>query len=93
MAQPGDTIPYDRPEQSRGTQLMDAHSARGPASERPRPPKYRRGPAWVLAAVSLTTVTMGLMLPQGLLLATGLVTAAAAVHMFAPPRGHRPGRS
>ena len=92
MAQPADTIPHDRPEQSRRTQLPDAGSARGPAAERPRPPKHRRGPTWVLAAVSLTTVAVGLTLPQGLLLATGLVTAAAAAHMFASPRGHRPGR-
>ncbi|MDW8808805.1 hypothetical protein P1P68_29435 [Streptomyces scabiei] len=60
---------------------------------RPRPPRpnRRRGRAWALLAVSLAMLVMGMVLPQGLLLASGLVAAGMATHLLAPPdRPERP---
>ncbi|MDX2906794.1 hypothetical protein PV464_43525, partial [Streptomyces scabiei] len=61
----------------------------------PRPPRAyrrRRGRAWALLAVSLAMLVLGMVLPQGLLLASGLVAAGMATHLLAPPdRPERPG--
>ncbi|MBE1596883.1 MULTISPECIES: hypothetical protein [Streptomyces] len=51
----------------------------------PRAYRRRRGRAWALLALSLVMLIMGMALPQGLLLASGLVTAGIATHLLAPP--------
>ncbi|MFG2226745.1 hypothetical protein [Streptomyces sp. NPDC048644] len=70
--------------------------ARGvPPRRRPhRPHAYRRrrGPAWALLAVSVAMLVMGMILPQGLLFASGLVTVGTATYLLAPPQDRdRPG--
>lgn len=70
------------------TQQSDPHFAHGLQTARPYQPREyrrRRGPAWVLLALSLAMLVMGMVLPQGLLLASGLVTAGMATHLLAPP--------
>ncbi|MGW7315651.1 DUF3040 domain-containing protein [Streptomyces sp. NPDC054865] len=52
-----------------------------------RPPEYRRGRAWTLLTVALVTLTVGVVLPHGLLLAAGLVMAGEAVRLLDPPPG------
>lgn len=69
-------------------QRSDPHFARGLQTGRPRQPREyqrRRGPAWALLALSLAMLVMGMVLPQGLLLATGLVSAGMALCLLAPP--------
>ncbi|MER5184499.1 DUF3040 domain-containing protein [Streptomyces sp. NPDC002896] len=69
-------------------QRSDPHFARGLQTGRPRQPREyqrRRGPAWALLALSLAMLVMGMVLPQGLLLASGLVTAGVALYLLAPP--------
>ncbi|MFE7763531.1 hypothetical protein [Streptomyces sp. NPDC057438] len=56
-----------------------------PDTEPPRAYRRRRGRAWALLAGSLVMLVMGMVLPQGLLLASGLVTAGMATHLLAPP--------
>ncbi|MFF3015719.1 DUF3040 domain-containing protein [Streptomyces sp. NPDC057939] len=57
-----------------------------------RPLEYRRGKAWMLLVVALAALTVGLVLPQGLLLAAGLVMAGEAARLLDPfpGRGRRP---
>ncbi|CAM5591730.1 MULTISPECIES: DUF3040 domain-containing protein [Streptomyces] len=53
----------------------------------PRPPReYRRGRAWLLLLAGLTALGVGIGVGHGLLLATGLVVAGIAVHLFDPDR-------
>ncbi|MDX2389253.1 MULTISPECIES: DUF3040 domain-containing protein [unclassified Streptomyces] len=52
-----------------------------------RPLEHRRGRAWTLLTVALVTLTVGVMLPHGLLLAAGLVMAGEAVGLLDPPPG------
>lgn len=93
MAHPGDELLHDLEERM---ERSDPRFARGLDAGRPRPPReYRRRLAWVLLAVSVSMLVGGLVLPQGLLLATGLVVAGVAAHLFAVRRGsagHRPRR-
>lgn len=75
------------------TRRSDARFARGLGTGRPRPPREyrrRRGPAWALLAASMAMLVTGVVLPQGLLLAAGLVTAGIATYLLAPP--HAPDR-
>lgn len=68
----------------------DPRFARGLGKGRPRRPReYRRGRAWLALAVALAAVVTGAVLPQGLLLAAGLVMTAMAVNLFEPARGRR----
>lgn len=63
--------------------------ARGPRTGRPRRPhdhRRRRGPGWALLALSVAMLVVGMTLPHGLLLASGLVTAGTAVYLLAPPQ-------
>ncbi|MER8156261.1 DUF3040 domain-containing protein [Streptomyces sp. NPDC094472] len=86
MAQPGIQPLHDIEAQ---TQRSAPQAARGPGTAHPRRPhayRRRRGPAWVLLVLSLALLVMGMALPQGLLLAAGLVTAGV-VQLFAPPHG------
>ncbi|KOX24445.1 MULTISPECIES: DUF3040 domain-containing protein [unclassified Streptomyces] len=70
----------------------DPRFARGPGEGRPRRPReYRRGRAWLAMGLALAAVVVGGIVPHGLLLAAGLVTAALAVNLF-DPRERRLGR-
>ncbi|WP_063631634.1 hypothetical protein [Streptomyces himastatinicus] len=84
MAQPGTRPLHDLETQTRRSVPP---AARVPGAGHPlRPHAYRRrrGPARALLALSAVMVVMGMVLPQGLLLAAGLVTAGAT-HLLAPP--------
>ncbi|MET8331413.1 hypothetical protein [Streptomyces sp. NPDC005181] len=81
MAHPGDNPLHDLEEQP---VWSDLHVVHGPGTGRPR--EVRRGPAWALMALSLAMLITGMVLPNGLLLAAGLVTAGMAAHLFTPPR-------
>ncbi|MEU1800043.1 hypothetical protein [Streptomyces sp. NPDC019937] len=48
--------------------------------------------AWSLLVVSLVMQVAGMLLPEGLLLAAGLVMAGTVTRLFVTPHGHRPGR-
>ncbi|CAL9628580.1 hypothetical protein SUDANB120_06040 [Streptomyces sp. enrichment culture] len=52
-----------------------------------RPGPHRRGrrPAQALLALSVAMLVAGMILPQGLLLATGLVTVGMATYLLVPP--------
>lgn len=68
----------------------DPRFARGLGKGRPRRPReYRRGRAWLALVIALATVVVGVVLPQGLLLAAGLVMTAMAVNLFGSARGRR----
>ncbi|MFJ8669904.1 DUF3040 domain-containing protein [Streptomyces sp. NPDC093600] len=68
----------------------DPRFARGLGKGRPRRPReYRRGRAWLALAIALAAVVTGVVLPQGLLLAAGLVMTAMAVNLFESARGRR----
>ncbi|MFI7100952.1 hypothetical protein ACIBK8_16460 [Streptomyces sp. NPDC050161] len=70
------------------TRRSTSRGARGvPPRRRPhRPHAYRRrGPAWALLAASVAMLVMGMILPQGLLFASGLVTVGTATYLLAPP--------
>ncbi|MFJ2112666.1 MULTISPECIES: DUF3040 domain-containing protein [unclassified Streptomyces] len=53
-----------------------------------RPREYRHGTAWLLLAVALGGLSLGIAVGHGLLIAGGLVLAGAAAHLFDPDR-HR----
>ncbi|WP_416978938.1 DUF3040 domain-containing protein [Streptomyces sp. T028] len=75
------------------TQRSDPHFAHGLQTARPHQPREyrrRRGPAWALLALSVAMLVMGTVLPQGLLLASGLVTAGMATYLLAPPHDPAP---
>jgi len=70
----------------------DARFARALGSGRPaRPREYRRTGAWGTLAVAVILLTVGMVLPEGILVATGLVLAGIAVPLFDPHRD-RPDR-
>jgi hypothetical protein len=70
----------------------DPRFARAMARGRPcRPREYRHGSAWLLLAVASALFSLGVALGNGLLIASGLVVAGAAGHLFDPQR-HRPGK-
>ncbi|MFD5125718.1 DUF3040 domain-containing protein [Streptomyces sp. NPDC058385] len=53
-----------------------------------RPREYRHTSAWLLLAVGATLFSLGVAFANGLLIASGLVTAGAAGHLFDPQRHH-----
>ncbi|WP_326607836.1 hypothetical protein OG930_41050 [Streptomyces sp. NBC_01799] len=84
MAHPGDNPLHHLEEQM---ERRDLHVARGPGTGRPRRSReVRRRPAWALPALSLAMLITGMVLPHGLLLAAGLVTAGTAAILFTPAR-------
>ncbi|MEU2281486.1 DUF3040 domain-containing protein [Streptomyces sp. NPDC013178] len=90
MVQPGTGPLHDLETR---TQRGDPRFARGLGTGHPRRPREhrrRRGPAWTLLALSAAMLITGMVLPQGLLLAVGLVTAGMATQLLAPP--HDPDR-
>ncbi|MFF7640227.1 DUF3040 domain-containing protein [Streptomyces canus] len=65
----------------------DPRFARALGSGRPaRPRQYRRTGAWGTLALALALLATGMALPEGLLVALGLVLAGIAVPMFDPHR-------
>ncbi|MGW7329627.1 DUF3040 domain-containing protein [Streptomyces sp. NPDC054840] len=61
-----------------------------PAGPRPRRRGYRRAGAWLAMALAVWAAVAGATLPNGLVLAAGLVVAALAVNRLgAEPRTHR----
>ncbi|MFE5487906.1 DUF3040 domain-containing protein [Streptomyces sp. NPDC056527] len=71
----------------------DPRFARGLGKGRPRRPReYRRGRAWLAMALALAAIVAGALVPHGLLLATGLVVAAAAVNLLDTRRRSLHGR-
>ncbi|MET9610706.1 DUF3040 domain-containing protein [Streptomyces sp. NPDC006512] len=71
----------------------DPRFARGLGTGRPRRPReYRRGRAWLVMLLALSAVVTGAVVPHGLLLAGGLITAALAVNLFDAGRRRRPHR-
>ncbi|MBO7939066.1 MULTISPECIES: DUF3040 domain-containing protein [Streptomyces] len=70
----------------------DPRFARAMSTGRPsRPREYRRTGAWWALAVALAVLITGVIIPDGLLIATGLVLAGMAGQLFDPhrPRGRR----
>ncbi|GLP65486.1 MULTISPECIES: DUF3040 domain-containing protein [unclassified Streptomyces] len=65
----------------------DPRFARALGSGRPaRPREYRRTGAWSTLAVAVTLLIVGMVLPEGILVAGGLVLAGIAVPLFDPHR-------
>ncbi|WP_327128411.1 MULTISPECIES: hypothetical protein [unclassified Streptomyces] len=84
MARPGDN-PQRRPEEQ--MEGGDLHVVRGTDTGRTRRARaVRHRPAWALLALSLAMLITGMVLPHGLLLAAGLVTAGMAASLFTPAR-------
>ncbi|QFZ77221.1 DUF3040 domain-containing protein [Streptomyces fagopyri] len=72
------------------TRQSDTPFARGPQTGHPRRPcayRRRRGTAWSLLALSIVMLITGMVLPQGLLVAAGLVATGLAAHFLTPPSG------
>ena len=68
----------------------DARLAPAPDSRRPRRLRTSRyGAAWLILVVSITLLIMGMVLPQTLIIAAGLVLAAVAGHLFDPTNAAR----
>ncbi|MFF4446398.1 hypothetical protein [Streptomyces sp. NPDC001502] len=69
----------------------DARPGPRPADgRRPRPRAYRRAGAWLAVALGVWAAVAGATLPNGLVLAAGLVVAALAVNRLgAEPRTPR----
>ncbi|MEU5047623.1 DUF3040 domain-containing protein [Streptomyces griseorubiginosus] len=65
----------------------DPRFARALGSGRPaRPREYRRTGAWGTLGVAVLLLTSGMALPEGILVAAGLVLAGIAVPLFDPHR-------
>ncbi|MHC3449960.1 MULTISPECIES: DUF3040 domain-containing protein [Streptomyces] len=63
----------------------DPHFARSMSSGRPtRPREYRHARAWWVLGIGLVLLTVGLVMPDGLLIATGLVLSGIGVQLFDP---------
>ncbi|MFB7368452.1 DUF3040 domain-containing protein [Streptomyces sp. NPDC056222] len=61
----------------------DPRFARGLHKGCPRRPReYRRGRAWLALALALAALVAGALVPNGLLLASGLVMTAIAVNLL-----------
>ncbi|MFE9920422.1 DUF3040 domain-containing protein [Streptomyces sp. NPDC005774] len=71
----------------------DPHFARSMSSGRPtRPREYRRARAWWVLGSGLVLLTIGLIMPDGLLIATGLVLSGIGAQLFDPYSPQRGGR-
>jgi hypothetical protein len=65
------------------TERSDPRFARALDSGHPRKPReYRHGPAWIVLSLAVAFLVTGLILPHGLLIATGLVSAGVAGCLF-----------
>lgn len=63
---------------------VESGRPRAPREYRPRP--HGRKAAWFVSALAVVAFTAGIILPNGLLLASGIVAAGLAGHLFDPPR-------
>ncbi|MDX2648647.1 DUF3040 domain-containing protein [Streptomyces sp. PA03-1a] len=67
------------------TRRTDPRFAEGLRTGRPCAPReYRRRLGWFLLAVALAWILVGIVLPQGLLMAAGLVLAGIAAGVLDP---------
>ncbi|GAA0669976.1 DUF3040 domain-containing protein [Streptomyces thermocarboxydovorans] len=65
----------------------DPHFSRSFTSGRPaRPREFRRARAWWALIIGVGLLIAGLVLPDGLMIAAGLVLSGIAVQLFDPPR-------
>jgi hypothetical protein len=70
----------------------DPRFAKALGSGRPcRPREYRHRGAWLVLAIALACLGAGIALGHGLLIASGLVVAGAAGHLFDPQRARSRG--
>jgi hypothetical protein len=92
MTQPGTDPLHDLETRTRRNDPRFARELELRQPRRPRADRGRRGLAWALLAVSVLMVITGMLLPQGLLLAAGLVAAGTAAHLLALAPAHDPGR-
>ncbi|MFI1282026.1 hypothetical protein ACH4U5_14985 [Streptomyces sp. NPDC020858] len=90
-ADPGAGLRHDDP-RGAGAGAGDPGGGR-----RPRPRWYHRTRAWLAMGLGVGAAVAGATLPNGLLMAAGLVVAALAVNLFGTPqrrrrtRGAKPG--
>ncbi|MEU3142982.1 MULTISPECIES: DUF3040 domain-containing protein [unclassified Streptomyces] len=71
----------------------DPDFARSMSSGRPtRPREYRRARAWWVLGTGLVLLTVGLVMPDGLLIAAGLVLSGIGVQLFDPYPPQRGGQ-
>ncbi|MEW1871983.1 DUF3040 domain-containing protein [Streptomyces caelestis] len=69
----------------------DPRSVRPLPESRPvRPRAYRRTGAWCALAIGVVMLAAGVVVPDGLLIAAGLVLAGIAVQLLDPDRDGRP---
>ncbi|MEV0693160.1 DUF3040 domain-containing protein [Streptomyces sp. NPDC050388] len=71
----------------------DPHFARSLSSGRPaKPREYRHTRAWWVLGIGVVLLFIGLVMPHGLLIATGLVLSGIGVQLFDPYPPRRGGR-
>ncbi|MFD3731415.1 DUF3040 domain-containing protein [Streptomyces sp. NPDC058632] len=71
----------------------DPRFARSMASGRPtRPRAYRHARAWWVLGIGLGLLSLGLFMPDGLLIAAGLVLSGIGVQLFDPYPPQKGGR-
>ncbi|WP_326587179.1 hypothetical protein [Streptomyces sp. NBC_01294] len=98
-ADPGAGLRHDDPRGAgAGAGAGVGAGAGGPGGgRRPRPRWYHRTRAWLAMGLGVGAAVAGATLPNGLLMAAGLVVAALAVNLFGTPqrrrrtRGAKPG--
>lgn len=76
---------HNRPQTGPETWMepSDPRLPRPPSTRRPRRPlHYRPGTAWVVLAISLTLLILGVALSEVIILAAGLVLAGTLGHLF-----------
>jgi hypothetical protein len=70
------------------TEREDPEFARGLASGHPVPPReYRQRRGWLLLAIALVALVVGIAVGHGLLIAAALALASIAVHLIERPPG------
>ncbi|MFG2515130.1 DUF3040 domain-containing protein [Streptomyces sp. NPDC048584] len=57
-----------------------------------RPREYRRTSAWCALVIGVTMLAAGIIVPDGLLIAAGLVLSGIAVQLLDPHRDERPAK-
>ncbi|QIP86778.1 DUF3040 domain-containing protein [Streptomyces sp. Tu 2975] len=92
MTEPDIDPLHDLEAQTRRSDPRFAHGLRTAHPRRPREYRRRRGRAWALLVLASAMLVTGMVLPQGLLLASGLVVAGMATSLLDPPKdpGRRP---
>ncbi|BFO22791.1 DUF3040 domain-containing protein [Streptomyces sp. KM77-8] len=62
----------------------------GPTRRPARPREYRRTGAWCALVIGVIMLAAGIIVPDGLLIAAGLVLSGIAVQLLDPNRDERP---